>query len=133
MLPSKKQIDKVASSLKCGIFDFEVIAQYRTDSPFWGYLEKLNGTPIQSLGKTQMWQFSLALVDVLGIEMKELVERLGNDHSLSRISREAAWIKALRRLNCTLQDIPEAERTLDVCRQAIKNNAREFCAGNRGR
>lgn len=126
MMSSKDRINKVASSLKYGYFDFKVIAPYRTSSPFWGCLEKLDGASVEYLGKPQMWQFSLALSSVFDIELGDVVRCLGNVVISSTQTIETVWISALRRSKCTLQDVPEAERTFGVCRQAIKNNPREF-------
>lgn len=126
MLPSKDRIAKVASSIKYGFFNFEVVAPYRTNSPFWGCLEKLDGTSVEQLVKPQMWQFSLAFASVFEVEHCEVVRCLGNVAKLGTPTTDNAWINALRRFKCTLQDIPVADRTLSVCRHAIKLNPREF-------
>lgn len=126
MKTSKGRINKVASSLKDGFFNFEVIAPYRTDSPFWRCLEKLDGTSTECLGKPQMWQFSLALSTVFDIDLSEVIRCLSNEPLVENPTTEFGWINALRRFKCTLQDVPEVERTFAVCRQAIKNNPRDF-------
>lgn len=126
MPPTKDRIAKVASSLKTGYFDFEVIAPFRTECPFWTCLEKLHGTSVESLGNPHMWQFSLALANVFDIELADAVKCLSITPLVDLPTTESEWINALRRFKCTLQDVPEAERTFSVCRQAIKNNPREF-------
>lgn len=126
MPPAKDRIANIASSLKSGYFDFEVIRPFRANSPFWICLEKLNGTSVECLGKPHLWQFTLALAEAFDIKLAEAAKCITNAPLAAPPTTEAAWIGALLRLKCTLQDVPEAERTYLVCRQAIKNNPRDF-------
>lgn len=126
MPPAKDRIANIASSLKSGYFDFEVIRPFRANSPFWICLEKLNGTSAECLGKPHLWQFTLALAEAFDIKLAEVVKCISTAPLADTPVTEFAWINALRQFKCTLQDVPEAERTYGVCRQAIKNNPKDF-------
>lgn len=124
--PTNERIAKISSSLNSGNFDFEVIAQYRSNSPFWKFLKRLDGQSIGCLETPRLWQFTCIIAAVFDIQSREVKRCIQQKQTEISEALDAAWIIKLRRLECSLQDIPFSERSRRVCYQAIKSNPRDF-------
>lgn len=112
--------------LETGLCCFKILAPYLVGSRFWSCLSNQKHQSFGLISNTDTTNNSKNIGTDFNAESPETIK----DPSYTVVTRdrnyESAWISSLRRFECSLQDIPESERSIRVCRQAIKNNPRDF-------
>lgn len=123
---SSELISKAFLAMRSGFFDLTPIFPHKCNNQSWDYLENINGLSINAIEQNEIRAFTLSLASVLGIKPTDITKCIERACLEKAKQADLEWIKALRGLQCSLQDIPEEERTQNVCRQAIRISAKDF-------